>query len=201
MTRYAEPDHKGTAHSKGTKRMAILKIRQAKIYDVPALARIERDSFASPWSAEDIMRDVAFNDRAYVAVAEIDGELVGYADMWVVAGEAQLFNIAVDPAYRRNTIGGKLLEHMAAIAGRSCRIMTLEVRRSNIPAIEMYRKKGFRDVGVRKKYYADNGEDAVLMDLDLDDRQTAEQDALETEVITDNENTDDDSLEVDIEIK
>lgn len=180
--------------------MAILRIRQAKIYDVPALARIERDSFVSPWSADEIMRDVAMNPRAYVAVAEVDGEPVGYADMWIVAGEAQLYNIAVDPAYRRNEIGGKLLEHMAAVAMKNCRIMTLEVRRSNIPALEMYRKKGFRDVGVRKGYYADNGEDAVLMDLDLDQKRrdaAQEPDAVEADVVT----AEEDGLEVDIEIR
>lgn len=180
--------------------MAILRIRQAKIYDVPALARIERDSFVSPWSAEEITRDVAMNPRAYVAVAEIDGQPVGYADMWIVAGEAQLYNIAVDPAYRRNEIGGKLLEHMAAVAMRTCRIMTLEVRRSNIPALEMYRKKGFRDVGVRKGYYADNGEDAVLMDLDLDERRRAAgqgPDPIEADVVT----AEEDDLEVEIEIQ
>ncbi len=184
--------------------MAILKIRQAKIYDVPALARIERDSFVSPWSADEITRDVAMNPRAYVAVAEIDGVPVGYADMWIVAGEAQLYNIAVDPAYRRNEIGGKLLEHMAAVAMRSCRIMTLEVRRSNIPALEMYRKKGFRDVGVRKGYYADNGEDAVLMDLDLEKKAAGmgkagqgDELSVDTEVAT----AEEDGIEVDIEIR
>lgn len=180
--------------------MAILRIRQAKLYDVPALARIERDSFVSPWSAEEITRDVAMNPRAYVAVAEIDGQPVGYADMWIVAGEAQLYNIAVDPAYRRNEIGGKLLEHMAAVAMKTCRIMTLEVRRSNIPALEMYRKKGFRDVGVRKGYYADNGEDAVLMDLDLDERRRAAgkgPDPIEADVVT----AEEDDLEVEIEIQ
>lgn len=174
--------------------MAILRIRQAKLHDVPALARIERDSFVSPWSAEEIMRDVAMNERAFVAVAELDGEPVGYADMWIVAGEAQLYNIAVDPAYRRNSIGAKLLEYMAHIAMKTCSVMTLEVRRSNIPALELYRNNGFRDVGVRKNYYADNGEDAVLMNRDLD---------LDVEYETgtaDDAEGNDDPLEVDIEI-
>ena len=148
--------------------MAALTIRQAKLFDVPALARIERDSFVSPWSAEEITRDVAQNERAYVAVAEINGEAVGYADMWIVAGEAQLFNIVVDPAYRGNEIGLKLLAHMLRVAAATCSVITLEVRRSNVPAISLYLKSGFRQVGVRKGYYTDNGEDAVLMDRDLD---------------------------------
>lgn len=151
--------------------MAILKIRQAKIYDVPALARIERDSFVHPWSADDILRDIAKNERAYVAVAEINGEPVGYADMWIVAGEAQLFNIVVDPAYRGNEIGFRLLEHMFKVASQTCSVITLEVRRSNVPAISLYLKSGFRQTGMRKAYYTDNGEDAVLMDRDLDNNE------------------------------
>ena len=140
--------------------MAVLKIRKAKLSDVPALARIERDSFVSPWSAEEIARDVSFNERAYVAAAVIDGEPVGYADMWLVAGEAQLYNIVVD---------------------------NLEVRHSNVPAISLYLKSGFRQVGERKGYYRDNGEDAVLMDRDLSEE--------------DEDSGDGNDLEVDIEVK
>ncbi len=149
--------------------MRRLTIRQAKIFDVPAMARIERESFVQPWNADEITRDVAVNDRSYVAVAEVDGEICGYADMWVAAGEAQLYNIVVAPTYRGMGIGGILLRHMAETAARcGCTNMTLEVRRSNEPAINLYRKKGFRDVGVRKGYYADNHEDAVLMDMEID---------------------------------
>lgn len=166
--------------------MAILKIRQAKIYDVPALARIERDSFVHPWSADDILRDIAKNERAYVAVAEINGEPVGYADMWIVAGEAQLFNIVVDPAYRGNEIGFRLLVHMFKVASQTCNVITLEVRRSNVPAISLYLKSGFRQTGMRKAYYTDNGEDAVLMDRDLDNNE---------------DSGDGNDLEVDIEVQ
>ena len=167
--------------------MAVLKIRKAKLSDVPALARIERDSFVSPWSAEEIARDVSFNERAYVAAAVIDGEPVGYADMWLVAGEAQLYNIVVDPAYRGNEIGYRLLQHMIGIASRTCNVLNLEVRHSNVPAISLYRKSGFRQVGERKGYYRDNGEDAVLMDRDLSEE--------------DDNSGDGNDLEVDIEVK
>jgi len=164
--------------------MAILNIRRARLYDVPALARIESDSFVSPWSAQEITRDVAQNDKAYVAVAEINGQVVGYADMWIVAGEAQLFNIVVDPAYRGNEIGLRLLAHMLKVAAATCNVITLEVRRSNVPAISLYLKSGFRQVGVRKGYYTDNGEDAVLMDRDLDteDNGSGDENDLEVEI-------------------
>lgn len=167
--------------------MAVLNIRRARLYDVPALARIERVSFVSPWSAEEITRDIVSNDRAYVAVAEINGEPVGYADMWIVAGEAQLFNIVVDPAYRGKEIALRLLAHMFKVASVTCNVITLEVRRSNVPAINLYLKSGFRQVGVRKGYYSDNGEDAVLMDRDLDEE--------------DDGSGDDNDLEVEIDIQ
>lgn len=165
--------------------MAVLKIRQAKLYDVPALARIEYNSFTSPWSAEEITREVLGNGKSYVAVAEINGEPVGYADMWIVAGEAQLFNLVVDPAYRGNEIGLRLLNHMLRIAAENCNVITLEVRRSNVPAISLYLKSGFRQVGERKNYYKDNNEDAVLMDRDLDkdeDIMSGEENDLEVDI-------------------
>ena len=99
--------------------MKTLSIRPAKIYDVPALARIERESFAHPWSAEQITRDIVANDRAFVAVAVLDGEPVGYADMWIVAGEAQLYNIAVAPEFRGAGIGSILMKYMAKTAARA----------------------------------------------------------------------------------
>lgn len=166
--------------------MAGLVIRRAKLYDVPALARIERESFVSPWSAEEITRDVAGNDRAYVAVAEYGGEVIGYADMWIIAGEAQLFNIVVDPSYRGNEVGLKLMGHMIGVAAKTCQVITLEVRRSNVPALALYRRSGFRQVGVRKGYYTDNGEDAILMDRELgeEDRYRGDDNALEVEIET-----------------
>ena len=166
--------------------MAVVNIRRARLYDVPALARIERVSFVSQWSAEEITRDIVSNDRAYVAVAEINGEAVGYADMWIVAGEAQLFNIVVDPAYRGKEIAFRLLAHMLKVAAVTCNVITLEVRRSNVPAISLYLKSGFRQVGIRKGYYTDNGEDAVLMDRGLDEE---------------NRSGDDNDLEVEIDIQ
>lgn len=158
--------------------MAEILIRKAALYDVPAIARIERESFVTPWSAEEITRDIVKNDRAYVAVAELDGETAGYADMWIISGEAQLYNIAVDPAFRRHEVGIRLLEHMMEVASETCDIMTLEVRRSNIPALSLYAAKGFRQTGIRKNYYEDNHEDAVLMDRDL----TGSSDGLEVDI-------------------
>ena len=166
--------------------MSTLTIRQAKLYDIPALARIERDSFARPWSAEEITREIVKNEKAFVAVAELGGETAGYADMWIIADEAQLYNIAVAPEFRGKGIGSIILRYMAEKAeAMGCTVMLLEVRRSNAPAVSMYRREGFRESGIRKGYYAEDYEDAILMDKEIK--------AGHAETVSDD-------LEVDIEI-
>ena len=143
--------------------------RQAKLYDVPAMARIERDSFEAPWSADEITKDVTAGGNVYVAVALADEERAGYGEIRMIAGEAQIYNIAIAPEFRREGIGEALLRHMIDTAeAAGCKLVTLEVRSSNLAAMELYRKLGFREVGRRRGYYAKGGEDAVLMDLDLE---------------------------------
>lgn len=146
----------------------ILEIRQAKLYDVPAMARIERDSFVAPWSADEITKDVTAGGNVYVAVALADDERAGYAEIRMIAGEAQIYNIAIASEFRRKGIGEALLRHLIDKADADgCKLVTLEVRSGNEAAMELYKKLGFREVGRRKGYYAKGGEDAVLMDLDL----------------------------------
>ena len=166
-----------------------VEIRRAKIFDVPAIVRIEDETSDTPWSAKAITDDVTKNDRAYVAVALVfsdsedvsedvnkddnavaagamagSSERAGYADMWIVAGEAQLNNIGVYERFRRQGIGEKLLTHMIDVAAeRDCDVMTLEVRAGNSAAIALYSKLGFKQVGIRRNYYRNNGEDAILM--------------------------------------
>ena len=145
-----------------------IRIRQAKLYDVPAMARIERDSFGSPWSAEEITKDVTAGGNVYVAVAAYNGEKAGYGEIRTVAGEAQVYNIAVAPEFRRAGIGEALLRHMIEKAeDDGCKLVTLEVRDGNEAAMALYARLGFREVGRRKGYYSKGSEDAVLMDLDL----------------------------------
>ena len=146
-------------------------IRQAKLYDVPALSRIEQESFDSPWSAEEITKDVTSKDgNIYVAVIESDGEKAGYAEMRMVRGEAQIYNIVIDKAFRGKGLGEMLLRHLVDKAKElGCSLITLEVRGGNEAAMELYRKLGFKEVGRRKGYYSKGGEDAVLMDLALQD--------------------------------
>ena len=164
------------------------KIRIARAEDVPAIAEIERLTSPEPWSEQSLMHDVTENDLAIVIVAEcmdkvdclrIDKDstagildntapVIAYADVWKVADELQLNNIAVLEAYRGNHIATEMLGVLVE-TGRElgCALITLEVRAGNAPAIGLYRRAGFNEVGVRERYYIDNGEDAILMDKNL----------------------------------
>lgn len=156
-------------------------VRRARKADGAAVSRLESATSASPWSLESISHDIDENPNAYVAVIEApvpasdasgcasgDGQIIAYADMWMIAGEAQLNNIAVDVAFRCCGYGRMLLDHMADMGRRNgCSLMTLEVRRSNAAAISLYTGAGFTQTGIRPRYYTDNDEDAVLMDLIL----------------------------------
>ncbi len=143
-------------------------IRQAKLYDVPAIARIERESFDEPWSAAEITKDVTAGGGLYVAAAMRGDELAGYAEIRIIAGEAQVYNIAVAPEFRSEGIGEALLRHMIEKAEETgCSVVNLEVMDGNEAAMELYNKLGFREVGRRRGYYAKGSRDAVLMDLAL----------------------------------
>ncbi|HHW95061.1 MAG TPA: ribosomal protein S18-alanine N-acetyltransferase [Mogibacterium sp.] len=145
-----------------------IEIRKAKLSDIPAITRIEVESSNTPWSAKAITYDVTQNEKAYVIVADKNGEKVGYADVWIIGGEAQINNIAVLEEYRGKGIGDAMLSHLIEVSKtKDCRLITLEVRRSNKAAISMYEKHGFITVGIRREYYKDNNEDALLMNKDI----------------------------------
>lgn len=160
-------------------------VRKACANDIDEIVRIESETSASPWSRDSISHDVETNADAYVAVltciekhcggdscpegsckeTEAEVLIAGYADMWMIAGEAQLNNIAVDERFRGRGYGRMLLDHMSDESiRRGCGSMTLEVRRSNEAAISLYRGSGFTETGIRPHYYLDNNEDAVIMD-------------------------------------
>jgi len=146
-----------------------LVIRQAKLYDLPAMSRMERESFDSYQGPDDLSRELAKNDGSnYIAVTELDGEKVGYANIHIVRGESQLYAIAIDSRFRGQGIGEILLSHMIDKSRElGCNVMTLEVREGNTAAIELYKKMGFTEVGRRKGYYKKEREDAILMDKEL----------------------------------
>lgn len=133
------------------------------------IAVIENLSFKIPWSRQSIIEEIIENKAAFYVCAEIGGKAVGYAGMWQIIDEGHITNIAVHPEYRCTGIGSALMEALLTAAGeRGITALTLEVRRSNYEAQALYKKYGFTEGGMRKAYYADNKEDAIIMWMHLE---------------------------------
>jgi len=125
---------------------------------------IERLSFPTPWSRSSFLNELYTNDYAFYYVCLWEDKVVGYAGMWIILDEAHLTNIAVHPGFRRCGIGELLLDTLIKEAvNLGAARMTLEVRISNIPAQRLYEKKGFVRSGIRRGYYTDTQEDALIM--------------------------------------
>jgi ribosomal-protein-alanine N-acetyltransferase len=126
--------------------------------------RIESQVYPRPWSAALFLQEMTRkSDRVYL-VARWDGQVIGYGGIMLAPPEAHVTTIAVDPAWHRNHIGTRLMLGLidAALA-RGARSVSLEVRKSNLGAQKMYECFGFRPVGVRRGYYVETGEDAIVM--------------------------------------
>jgi [ribosomal protein S18]-alanine N-acetyltransferase len=135
--------------------------------DVENVIAIERASFRFPWSTRFFLDELQV-DCAHSILAEVDGRIVGYVLFWILAEEVDIHNIAVHPDFRRQGIGRLLLEQVVAAARRQERLrVTLDVRCSNAVAQSLYFSLGFVARGLRKGYYSDNGEDALVMALEL----------------------------------
>lgn len=151
---------------------AILKlehnIRRMRDADIPAVLLVEKDSYEFPWSAGNFVDSIHAGYSAWVY--EVGGEIIGHTVLMTVLEEAHLLNITIAPAWRRQGLGGVLLKHaMDAARSQQVRVMFLEVRPSNRPAIELYEKAGFEAFALRKGYYpAQEGrEDALVMRIML----------------------------------
>ena len=146
-------------HGGGT----VIHFRELLPEDAEGVAAVERESFPTPWSREDFWRE-ASNDFACYIVALEDAEIIGFGGCWISFEEAQVTNIALTSVQRGRGLGKVLMTRlMCAAAARGAERMTLEVRPSNMPALRLYERLGFTAIGVRKKYYQDNDEDAILM--------------------------------------
>jgi ribosomal-protein-alanine N-acetyltransferase len=142
----------------------MIEIGLMTLRDVDAVAEIDRESFAVPWSRDAFVREVTENRCARYLVAREDGAAVAYGGMWLVMDEGHVTNIAVKRSARGRGVGEALARALMQLAADTgIRYMTLECRRSNLAAQSLYRKLGFQEVGLRKRYYADNGEDALVM--------------------------------------
>ena len=131
------------------------------------IALLEQQNFSAPWTKDMLRR--AFADREKVFFAAVcDGELAGYIGAQLIVDELDIFNVCVDEAFRRRGIGELLVRALKnAAAGLDAYRITLEVRAGNTPAISLYEKLGFVQVGRRKNYYQNPREDAILMDCSL----------------------------------
>ncbi len=141
-----------------------LMIRQAKGEDARQIAEVEKACFSTPWSYESLNHDITENPRALYMTAEAGGKLCGYVGLWKIIDEGHITNVAVLPEYRRRHIARELLEALFASAEKQgIERFTLEVRAGNEAAKKLYAGLGFLEAGIRKAYYEDNGEDALIM--------------------------------------
>ena len=127
------------------------------------IVKIERESFSTPWSADSLRQAGQMENSIFLTVTEKE-TAVGFGCILLVAGEGELVDIAVSPAYRKLGLGQMLMTALLTeAANRETEQVFLEVRQSNTPARTLYEKNGFTAIGLRKKYYKDPEEDAVLM--------------------------------------
>ena len=141
-----------------------LLIEPMRVADLEAVHQIELMSFNAPWPANAYRSELETNRLATYLVARIDDRIVAYGGMWLMVDEAHITTFAVHPAWRRQRIGERLLVAFLDLAAdRGAREATLEVRLSNLAARRLYEKYGFRPVGLRPRYYSDDGEDALIM--------------------------------------
>ena len=147
-------------------RLEILPMRHADLDDV---MEIERLAYRTPWERQVFIEELA-RDWAHLDVARdrAGARVVAFVNYWLVRDEVHILNVASHPGARRQGLASRLLAHVIDFARRhACRFVTLEVRRSNVGALKLYRSFGFRSVGVRPNYYVDDQEDAVVMLLEI----------------------------------
>ena len=141
-------------------------IRRMTMADVDGVAAVEAATFPTPWSRDAFASEMK-NVAARYLVAEKDGVIIGYAGAWIIIDESHITNIAVLSDHRGQGIGRRLTESlMQYLSNLGAAYATLEVRKSNEVAQNLYKSLGFIRLGVRKRYYEDNGEDALIMVCD-----------------------------------
>ena len=142
----------------------MIAITDMALLDLDAVYGVETRSFSIPWSKNELRRELAENPLAYYKVARVDGTVAGYAGLWHVVDEGHICNIAVDEPFRRKGVGAALVTALVALAQeKKLRGLTLEVRMGNTAAQKLYHKFGFVVEGLRKNFYNDPKEDAVIM--------------------------------------
>ena len=139
-------------------------LREMRLEDLDDVLQIEEKTFSDPWSRKSFEMEITENLLSTNIVAQYQEKIIGYAGMWTIIDEGHITNIAVDEEYKGKSVGNYLL--MGLI--KQCKNneiykITLEVRKSNMVAINLYKKHGFVEAGIRKDYYINEKEDAIIM--------------------------------------
>lgn len=135
--------------------------------DIDGVFEVEKNCFEHHWSKDSLKKEL-INENARYLVAKLCGKIVGYVGIWLILDEGHITNVAVHSDYRGQKIGDKLVQALVDLCKENnINSMTLEVRVSNIVAQNLYKKYGFKLAGIRKEYYSDNKEDAVVMWNDI----------------------------------
>lgn len=141
----------------------MIRIRQATEEDIAAIHEIEAACSTSPWSRGQFTEEL-YEDFAHLLVAEEDGEIKGFADLHIVSDDAHINEIGVREDCRRQGIGSLLMDRMISLSEeKGCVQISLEVRKSNLPAMALYESWGFTAAGVRKRFYTRPEEDGYTM--------------------------------------
>lgn len=131
--------------------------------DINGILDISSLSFSVSWSKDSYIQELT-NPIAKYFVAKDGEKVIGFAGTWIILDEAHITNIAIHPDYRKQGIGSELLKELISFCQKAgCIAFTLEVRRSNEAAKALYEKHNFKQDGIRKGYYEDNKEDAIIM--------------------------------------
>jgi len=143
---------------------AVLSVEKMTMKDLDEVMEVERQCFTTPWSRYSFVCELKDNQFSHYIVAKYMDKIIGYAGMWIILDEAHVTNVGVLPEYRGGGVGELLMRSLIIAAKEhGAKKMTLEVRKSNYVAQNLYSKLGFEPVGIRRGYYLDNREDAVIM--------------------------------------
>ncbi|PYG85695.1 ribosomal-protein-alanine N-acetyltransferase [Ruminiclostridium sufflavum DSM 19573] len=141
-----------------------IEVREMKQEHLDGIMVIENLSFRIPWSRNSFLEELTTNELAVYFVAVSGGQVIGYGGMWKIFDEGHITNIAVHPEFRRCGAASRILDEIINVCNENkVGGLTLEVRKSNYAAQKLYEKYGFKAEGLRKRYYSDNGEDALIM--------------------------------------
>ena len=147
---------------KGT-RLKNITFREATIEDLESIVAIEQVSFTNPWNYGSLASEILDHPWSRCVVTTVENDVAGYIIYWRLKGERHLLKMAVKPHLRRRGLGRQLIDLIVEDAQSSKTMIILEVRVSNRDAQRLYERAGFAETGIRKNYYHDNGEDALVM--------------------------------------